>query len=184
MGNGKRVLHLWHAMLLALAMQAGSGLQAAELLTGVVGPGQAGSTSLRTITLAGDWQVTCDRSGDLHHCRMTTAGSTKTVKAESSTVQLASDSTDGLFYFLTPLDLLVARGVEMRIDGGKVHKLAYRSCHAQGCVIPFRMTSSLDRSFRRGSTLVLRLFELDASPIDVEISLLGFIEASRIVGRN
>jgi invasion protein IalB len=169
----------WWAVLLASGLFAGSEVRAAELLTEVVGANPAEIGTVRTITLAEDWQVTCDKTDDARSCRMATTGTGNTAKGGTLAVQLASESTSGLFFFLTPLDLLVAKGVEMRIDGGKPLKFAYRSCHAQGCVIPFRVAGALEESFRRGTKLDLRLFELDGSPVDVEMSLLGFTAASR-----
>ena len=151
---------------------------AAGLLTDAVG-GSAEAGSVRTITVAGDWQVTCNKASDERNCRMATVGSGKTAQGGTVTVQLASDSPDGLFYFLTPLDLLVAKGAEMRIDSGKTLKLAYRSCHAQGCVIPFRLAGTLERSFRQGTKLALNLFEIDGEQIEIEMSLVGFIAATR-----
>jgi invasion protein IalB len=71
----------------------------------------------------------------------------------------------------------------MRIDGGRASRLAYRSCHAQGCVIPFRLSPALEGDFRRGAIISLRLYEIGGGSIDVELSLSGFIAASRAVSR-
>jgi invasion protein IalB len=179
MAIANAAFHRWRAAVLAAALLAGGELQASELLTRVVGATPAETDAVRTITLADDWQVTCDKASGAPSCRMATTGAAKTAKGHTVAVQLASESSDGLFFFLAPLDLLVAKGVEMRIDDGKALKLAYRSCHAQGCVIPFRLAGALESSFRRGSRLDVRLFELDGSPIDIEMSLLGFTAASR-----
>lgn len=159
---------------------------AEELMTGIVGTAPHAQQSERRITLAGDWQVDCDRSGDTETCRMSTAGTAEAGDGRTVAIQLASESADAadrLFFFLTPLDLLLAKGAEMRIDGGRASNLAYRSCHAQGCVIPFRLSATLDASFRRGTKIGLRLFDIDGSAIDVELSLLGFVAASEVVAQ-
>jgi invasion protein IalB len=181
MPAGRAVFRLCQAVPFALGLFLAGNVDAAELLTGLAGAKPSASGSVRSITLAEDWQVTCDSANGDQTCRMATTGSGWLANGGTIVVQLTSESPDGLFYFLTPLDLLVAKGVEMRIDGDKALKLAYRSCHAQGCVIPFRITGTLDRSFQRGAELSLRMFELDGSPVDVEMSLIGFIAASRLV---
>jgi invasion protein IalB len=67
----------------------------------------------------------------------------------------------------------------MRVDQGSEAELAYRSCHAQGCVVPFRLTPALEKSFGRGTQINLRLYEVDGSTIDVKLSLIGFVAASQ-----
>ena len=167
------------ALLVATVLPAGD-VHSEELLTQIVG--QPSPDSERRITLAGDWQVDCERTGGEESCRMSTNGSGKSADGRVMTVQLASASADvsnGLFFFLTPLDLLVAQGARMRVDQGSEAKLAYRSCHAQGCVVPFRLTSTLEKSFGRGTQINLRLYEIDGSTIDVKLSLIGFVAASQ-----
>ncbi|MBO6717336.1 MAG: invasion associated locus B family protein [Rhizobiaceae bacterium] len=166
-------------------LTASAGAQA--LLTETVGAGGAATDARQTVTVADDWQVICNQHGDEESCRMTTVGSGRLQDGRAITVQLASDARAGsgrVFLFLTPLDLLVAKGAEMRIDRGRTLKLAYRSCHAQGCVIPFQLSGALERSFRSGTDLSLRLFALDGTAVDVDLSLLGFIAASRAMESN
>ena len=166
-----------------LYLAAGASI-AAELLTGVAAQTNSTPSAVRTVTVAGDWLASCQTDAEATSCRMSTLGRGVTAQGSAVTIQLASDASKvggRLFVFLTPLDLLLARGVEMRIDGGAAQKLAFRSCHVQGCVIPFRLTRNLENRFRRGSKLVLRLFEIDGKPIDIEMSLIGFIAATRAV---
>ena len=162
-------------------------VDAQGLLTDIVGSKPPQADAERRITLADDWQVVCDRTGGDETCRMSTTGSAETPSGRTITVQLVSEAADAsnrLFFFLTPLDLLVANGAEMRIDGGRASGLAYRSCHAQGCVIPFRLSPALESSFRRGTKISLRLYEIGGGTVDVALSLSGFIAASRVVSRN
>jgi invasion protein IalB len=174
-----RLALLFAAVLAAATVPAGN-VHSEPLLTEIVG--QPSPDSERQITVAGDWQVDCERAGGKESCRMSTNGSGKSAGGRIVTVQLASASAEvsnGLFFFLTPLDLLVAQGARMRVDQGSEAKLAYRSCHAQGCVIPFRLSSALEKSFGRGSEINLRLYEVDGSTIDVKLSLIGFVAASQ-----
>ena len=99
---------------------------AAELLTGIAAAKPENAGEIRTVTMAGDWQVQCNESAGSINCRMSTVGSATNAAGGAVTVQLASEARSGggqLFFFLTPLDLLVARGVEMRIDGGGAQNL-------------------------------------------------------------
>ena len=160
-----------------------SGADGSELMTDGVNPRLPQSDSVQTITLAGDWQASCTRAGEVQTCRISTTATGGTKRGDPIIVQLASDVLDaerGLFFFLTPLDLLLAEGVEMRIDDGNALKLAYRSCHQQGCMVPFRLSAALENSFRSGTTLHLRLYEIDGSTVEVDLSLIGFVAANRV----
>lgn len=162
-------------------------VRAQALLTDVVGSEPPPTDSERRISLFDDWQVVCDSTGDDETCRMSTTGAADAASGRTITVQLVSETADAstpLFFFLTPLDLLIAKGAEMRIDGGRNLKLAYRSCHIQGCVIPFRLSSALKRSFQRGTKISLRLHEIGGASIDLELSLRGFIAASRAASQH
>jgi invasion protein IalB len=181
----RKTIRLGFAVAVVLgAIVPAAGVHAQGLLTDTVGGAHPETDSERRITLVDDWQVACDRTGDDETCRMSTAGSATTPAGRTITVQLVSEAAAGshrLFFFLTPLDLMVAKGAEMRIDGGRASHLAYRSCHIQGCVIPFRLASALESGFRRGTKVSLRLHEIGGEAIDVELSLKGFVAASRLL---
>lgn len=132
-----------------------------------------------TISTFGDWQLSCESKGEQSSCRMTIAGSTDAA-GRPVAIQLASDAGNDagqIFFFLTPLDLLLPKGIEMRVDGGPVMRLAYRSCHATGCIAPFRMSGTVLKRFRRGYKLDVRLYSLDGKPMDIALSLKGFTAA-------
>lgn len=152
---------------------AGAGAQ--ELLTGT--GRQAPAAMLRMQTF-GDWLAECERSGGERNCRISTAAATTGAAPALRLTSGAADPAGRVFVLLTPLDLLLPRGIEMRIDGGSPLRLAYRSCHAQGCVVPFRADAGLERRLRPGARLGIRLFDLQGNAADVELSLIGYIAAA------
>lgn len=82
-----------------------------------------------------------------------------------------------VFVLETQLDLLLPEGILFQIDAGKPQKLAYRSCHADGCIVPFRLTSQMRAALRRGTNLKLTFKTLEGATGQVTISLLGFTRA-------
>ena len=58
-------------------------------------------------------------------------------------------------------------------------RLAYRSCHVGGCLVPFRLTDDLQARFRKDAAFTLRLFDLGGQPVNVTMSLAGFSAAMK-----
>lgn len=142
--------------------------------------GSAAGLSTRIETFA-DWQVTCRQESAGRTCRAETRGSATADGATIGLVLAGDPAGDGrpIFHFTTPLDLLVANGIEMRVDGGPAMRLAYRSCHQGGCIVPFTLTPDLEGLLQRGSSLDVRLFDIHSRPIDIRLSLIGFTAAIR-----
>ena len=166
---------------LALILGLPFGAARAEGLLTRMGQGsvisqQSGGLSVRRFR---DWQVACDARGGQRSCRVSTEVRGDTDAGPLSvglSVDVAGQDAP-VFTVLTPLDLLVAKGVELRVDNGAPLRLAYRSCHAQGCLVPFLLDGGMADRFRRGVTLRLSLFALDGTPLELEGSLLGFTAA-------
>ncbi len=130
----------------------------------------------------GDWQVVCRDQAETA-CSLETYGVStgeQKVALQLSTVKTATG--EALFILRTPLDLLLGKGIEMKVDSGNTMRLAYRSCHAGGCLVPFSISGEIERAFRRGAKLTFRVFDVSGNPIAISISLNGFTAASRKAG--
>lgn len=86
-----------------------------------------------------------------------------------------------VFVVETQLDLLLPEGITLQIDKRRPQKLAFRSCHIDGCLIPFRLSSQLETALRRGVTLKLSLTMLDGTKEQMDVSLLGFTKALKAI---
>lgn len=82
-----------------------------------------------------------------------------------------------VFVVETQLDLLIPEGVTLQVDNRRPQKLAFRSCHANGCLIPFRLSSQLETALRGGVVLKLSLTTLDGATEQMDVSLIGFTKA-------
>ena len=134
-----------------------------------------------------DWQVTCDQVSDSKStCSMAVSGTAKTANGRTVGIRVSQlpvkNKSNALFAVETPLDLLLSKGIEMRIDGGPLMRLAFRSCHSDGCLAPFSLSSKIARQFQSGQALSIRVFDLNGEPVEVRLSLLGFTAAGRRAG--
>lgn len=82
-----------------------------------------------------------------------------------------------VFVLETQLGLLLPEGISFQVDARKPQKLAYRSCHADGCIVPFRLTSQMRTALRPGTSLKLTFKTIEGTTGRVTISLLGFTKA-------
>lgn len=172
------------AFLLCLAVGTAGVTNAQELLTANAAS-QPSSDDVFSIASHQSWQVVCDGDATQSRCHLSAAG--KPVGEQPKPIAMFLSSVrqdDGSLVLVleTPLDLLVSKGIELRVDGGQPLLLSYRSCHMSGCVAPFRLDDRIRRSFTKGTRLIARVYDLQARPIDVEFSLMGFTDASNAMG--
>ncbi len=153
------------------------------LLTGT----NPASTAQTIIENVQDWQVTCEKAeNEDPACEMAAVASTNLQNGQTIGLRLtqlrATHGGKALFAVETPLDLLLSKGIEIRIDNGPLMRLAFRSCHRDGCLAPFEMNRKLAQKFRKGSEINMRVFDLKGDPMDVRLSLHGFTAAAEMTG--
>ena len=180
--TGLRCRAVAAAVLLSLACVTGTPAQSG-LLTSAA-PVADMQTSIEPFE---DWQVICDQAqGGKSTCSMAITGTAKANGGRTVAIRLSqlpvTDRSDALFAVETPLDLLLSKGIEMRVDSGPLMRLAFRSCHTDGCLAPFSLSSKIERQFRNGQALSIRVFDLNGKPLEARLSLQGFTAAEKRVG--
>lgn len=132
-----------------------------------------------------DWQITCPnpalKTPSTDPCTMQPNGavfsqSDKILRLYGRMITVQGKQVP-VFIVQTSLDLLLSNGVSFKIDGRKPIKLAFRSCHADGCIIPFRMSGQIKSALQRGAKLSISVQTLDAKIEQVSLSLSGFTKA-------
>lgn len=130
-----------------------------------------------------DWTVKCShKDGAQKKCNLTTPIDVDDkVPANFAKITLTgvvnSKVKTPTFYFTTPLGLLMPKGAAILVNKSKLGLLAFRSCHPNGCLVPFQLTKSLENRLRRGNELSLVLHTLDGKANNVRFSLMGFTNA-------
>lgn len=140
-------------------------------------------------TIIKDWQVTCPNPA-LHtkqqaSCTMepiATAykGSNSISRFFGRMIRVKNKAVP-VFVVQTPLDLLLSSGITLKVDRRRSVKMAYRSCHADGCIIPFQLSGKIKTSLQRGNQLKLFLKTLNAKTEQTSISLIGFTKALKML---
>ena len=140
-----------------------------------------------------DWTVKCaHKDGAQKKCNLTTPiDIDDKVPANFAKITITgvvnSKVKTPTFYFTTPLGLLMPKGAGIMVNKSNLGLLAFRSCHPNGCLIPFQLTKALENRLRRGNELSLILYTLDGKANTVRFSLMGFTKAindARIQAQN
>ena len=80
---------------------------------------------------------------------------------------------------LTPLGLLLDRGVELEIDTGRGFRLPFRTCLSVGCLAQGQLTGEVLDQLGGGKILTARMVESTGKQLlQVQVSLEGFAAAS------
>ncbi|APE30793.1 Invasion protein B-like protein [Halomonas aestuarii] len=128
-----------------------------------------------------DWQVLCPPEGRQGACTM-------------SHLVTNPDSNDPLMRvivgyppelngrpamtFLLPLGVRLAAGLQLSVGGGEPTQFPYQVCMQQGCRADLPVPPSLLRDLRSGSSATLSLVDPRGNRMDLDISLMGFTDAS------
>lgn len=126
-----------------------------------------------------DWSLECLRdSASSNQCQMTAFGNLSLKDSPVISVKLtgifSSSGKRPVFYFALPLGLMLSNGAALSIDKRVLGKLAYRSCHTDGCIVPFSLNSAMRNRLKRGTKAVLTVSDLAGKKHPVTFSLLGF----------
>lgn len=131
-----------------------------------------------------DWKVECRTSGTnvKSRCEMNTpvlieTDEKKILSAVSIKLIFEDPNKPAIAVIQTPLELLLSKGIELEIDGRKLGKLTYRSCHATGCLAPFSVSGGIRRAMLNGLSAKLTLFNLEGKAKKHQFSLLGISNA-------
>lgn len=84
----------------------------------------------------------------------------------------------------TPMDILLALGLSLKVDKARPLRLAIRSCHVDepnvtqaatgACLAPFQLNHQIENSLMRGNQLTITGKNLAGQTVQTQISLSGF----------
>lgn len=132
-----------------------------------------------------DWSVKCDyiELKSFRRCELSTIqvyDEGEGPERYQFKIVLDGKRSKPLAIIQTPLDLLLSKGVDFKIDNSLIGKLTYRSCHQTGCVVPFSVAGSVDQRIRNGLKTNFTFYDLGGEKQTVEFSLIGITKALRV----
>lgn len=142
-------------------------------------PGAASGESITTESFQ-DWEVRCQENQGPTRCAMvqmvTQPGS------DQPLMQVVIDyppQIDGpVMSFFVPLGVRLAAGLQLVVDNGEPIQFPYQVCQAQGCRADAPIEPSMLQQLRGGSTATLSMIGPRGDRMDLDISLIGFTDAS------
>lgn len=144
---------------------------------------QSGTASGDNVTTESfqDWEVRCQRNAeDPTPCAMvqliTQPGS------DQPLMQVVFDyppQIDGpVMSFFVPLGVRLSAGMQLSVDDGEPIQFPYQVCQERGCRADAPIEPSMLQQLRSGNTATLSMISPRGERMDLDISLIGFTDAS------
>lgn len=149
-----------------------------------------------------NWVIICKKSESLSKvnmqtCRMETTELINSKKINGSNklppisiylekVKLEKDKKQTTIAIIkTPIDVLLAKGLTLKVDKLKSFRITYRSCHIEqksfnriatgNCIAPFIITRKMKNLLKKGQALRIQSHSLSGKIQTSRVSLKGFI---------
>ena len=125
----------------------------------------------------GDWELRCDtppgaQTDQCYIMQFVTAEDRENVGL-SVVVMKTADKQARILRVLSPLGVLLPRGLGLRIDGADLGATSFIRCLPNGCVSEVLMDESLTTQLRTGKEAMFVIFQTPEEGIGVPISLAG-----------
>lgn len=157
-------------LFLGLAMPA-----SAQMLSGgPLRPGAPQAAVGAKVERHRDWLLVCADGAPNAACELQPAvAETEGPRAPAVVIVRPEAGVVPVLVVRTPLEMLLAEGIALSVDGSTLGRLAYQTCDAGGCVAPIRLEGPLAATMRGGLTMVLRSVSRDGEATITRLSLLG-----------
>lgn len=137
-----------------------------------------------------DWNMRCnlETADSVGRCEL----STKMIESDGSgnkttfdmTITIDTQQKDALAYVKTPLQLLLSQGSKLKVDKKVLGKLAFHSCHKDGCLLPFSFQGSIRSRLKSGNHASFTFKTLENKEQVVVFSLRGISQALKVAQTN
>ncbi|WP_280546838.1 invasion associated locus B family protein [Halomonas sp. 11-S5] len=128
-----------------------------------------------------DWEVICPPAGSQGACTMsqlvTNPGSNDPLMRVIVGYPPELEGRPAMT-FLLPLGVRLAPGLQLSVGGGEPAQFPYQVCLEQSCRADLPLEPSLLQGLRSGSSATLSLIGPRGNRMDLDISLMGFTDAS------
>ncbi|WP_241524521.1 invasion associated locus B family protein [Vreelandella sulfidaeris] len=148
-------------------------------------PGAASGEGVTTESFQ-DWEVRCQRNAEgPTPCAMVQMVTQP--DSDQPLMQVILDYPpqidDPVMSFFVPLGVRLAAGLQLSVDNGEPVQFPYQVCLEQGCRADVPIEPSMLQQLRSGSTATLSMIGPRGDRIDLDISLIGFTDASTRIAR-
>lgn len=94
------------------------------------------------------------------------------------TVRPPADATQPPVATVTPpWGVLLARGIDMQVDGQQAMRIPVRTCLPTGCLADFSLIDTINGQWQKGTTFKLTMAAANGQPLSIDVPLAGFPKA-------
>lgn len=143
-------------------------------------PATAAGNNVTTESIQ-DWEIRCQRNAE----GQTPCAMSQLITRPDSDqplmqviVDYPPQIDDPVMSFFVPLGVRLAAGLQLRVDNGEPIQFPYQICQEQGCRADAPLQPSMLQQLRSGNTATLSIIDPRGERMDLDISLIGFTDAS------
>lgn len=149
-------------------------LLAGWIARGLVNPVAEGAS----IVVFGDWRVTCPaRAQADKNCNASQDLIDPKTGSSVVRVTVSADEKDPSIDVLVPHNVLLPKGLGLKIGSSEFKPYPYRTCNDAGCVTTIRPAADLYRSVLRSHEIDISFADLSGRPIVRKMSDTGYSQA-------
>lgn len=147
----------------------------ALMLAGLVAPRAASAQDAQTF---GDWQLTCEAvPAGGEQCALTQrveASDRSDVWLSAYAFRPNDGSDQTLLSVLVPLNVILVKGLGLKIDDGDLVTFDFIRCSAEGCLASIDLDEARIAALRGGSQALFIYYFEETQGVGVPVSLAGF----------
>ena len=126
----------------------------------------------QTTTPFADWILRCSGDSPCFLNQTVRANGVELTLLNANVVFRADDSSPFII-MATPLGINLPAGVQVKVDGGGVDRLAFNTCTHEGCFVGVALTGARLKRWRRGLSAQVKYQDGAGKPVETELSLRG-----------
>ncbi|MCB2262645.1 MAG: invasion associated locus B family protein [Candidatus Thiosymbion ectosymbiont of Robbea hypermnestra] len=144
----------------------------------MAGKGKARSESAK-VEVHGDWALRCPEATPCFLMQRVLLKGKEEQPLMNFILQFSSRPSRLLIAIRTPLGVVFAPGIELRVDRAKAGTYPYHHCRSEGCFAIFPVSGKLRRSLERGQRANVGYLLNNGKKYSIPVSLIGITAGLR-----
>lgn len=144
----------------------------------MAGEEKARSPSVKVETY-GDWALQCPEAAPCFLMQRVLLKGKREQPLINFILQFSRKPSRLLIAIRIPLGVVLASGIELRVDKAKAGVYPYHHCRSEGCFAIFPVSRKLRRSLERGKRANVSYLLIDGKRYSIPVSLIGITAGLR-----
>lgn len=161
------------------SLRAAGALMAAALAVGWIGRGALdGAPAGASVTVFDTWRLACPpRTQDKASCEITQDVVEDKTGATLLRIAVSANEEDPVIDVVVPHNVLLPKGVGLKVGNGDMKTFPYRTCNALGCIATIKPDAALYSAMLHSGNIAVSFANLAGQPVARQLEAKGFDDA-------